>query len=72
VPIKEVSNMPIDSLDAHDYSGATARIDILREENENGAINPILKRASPQPRLGIARTTEAERRYDSRKRFLLS
>lgn len=46
VPIKEVSNMPTDSLDATPKVGERLEFYILREENENGQLTLSLKRVA--------------------------
>lgn len=46
VPIKEVSNMPVDSLEAMPKVGERLEFYILREENENGQLTLSLKRVA--------------------------
>jgi ribosomal protein S1 len=46
VPVKEISNMPVDSIDEVVKVGDRLEFYILREENENGQLTLSLKRVA--------------------------
>ncbi len=68
VPLKEISNVPVDNIKDVVKDGEELEFYILREENENGQLT-LLKESCSSTRMGFARTTKEKRRHHSRQDF---